>query len=66
MYTTNSGIEINNIYDVITICETILADYGNIPVYIQDDTQGVETDVTAGYITILTEDNGKPLRIRVR
>lgn len=64
MYTTNSGIEIYKIYDVITICERILADYGNIPVYIQDDTAGIEDDIQAGYITIMADD--KPLRIKIR
>ena len=65
IYKTNSGIEIEKIYDVITVCETILADYGNLPVYAQDDTMGVETDIPAGYITIFPADD-KPLRIKIR
>lgn len=66
MYATNSGIEIHNIYDLITVCETILSERGNVPVYAQDDTVGVETDIPAGYVTILTETDDKPLRIKVR
>jgi hypothetical protein len=58
MYTINTGTSITTLYDLIVHAESIIAEYGNLPVYVENYSPSIPNEVPATYITI------KPISIR--
>jgi len=70
MYTTNSGIAISSLSELIEVSTAILNQYGDLPVYKKDNAIGIEEEVPVLYLNIrstaISNDRQiKPRRILV-
>lgn len=71
MYITNSGVAIVSLVGLSVTISGIIDQYGDLPVYIQDDSPGVEDEMVVGGITVKSTSipsSGeiKPLRVHIR
>lgn len=58
MYTVNSGIELDTINDLIYHLNNIVSEYGDLPIYIEDNSPGVEDRIPIRCIIIKSSAEG--------
>lgn len=71
MYTVNTGTRITTLYDLVVHAENIIAEYGNLPIYVENYSPSIPNEVPAAYviikpISIKEEGPVMPLRILVK
>ena len=60
-YTTTSGIYIQ---ELIAFLEEVISEYGNIPVYVMDNSPGIEEDKFVSTAVVVPADTAKNFTYR--